>query len=138
MALWARLGDGERAYANLRFLLTKSTLPNMFDLHPPFQIDGNLGGAAGITELLVQSTLDEIRLVPALPKRWATGRITGVRTRGGATVDLSWKGGTLTEARLRSDHARRYRVTCNGRSADVALAAGVPVVLDSTLKVIGR
>ena len=138
MALWARLGDGERAYANLRFLLTKSTLPNMFDLHPPFQIDGNLGGAAGITELLVQSTLDEIRLVPALPKRWATGRITGVRTRGGATVDLSWKGGTLTEAHLRSDHARRYRVTCYGRSVDVALAAGVPVVLDSTLNVIGR
>ena len=138
VALWARLGDGERAYANLRFLLTKSTLPNMFDLHPPFQIDGNLGGAAGITELLVQSTLDEIRLVPALPKRWATGRITGVRTRGGATVDLSWKGGTLTEAHLRSDHARRYRVTCYGRSVDVALAAGVPVVLDSTLNVIGR
>jgi alpha-L-fucosidase 2 len=136
VALWARLGDGERAYANLRFLLTKSTLPNMFDLHPPFQIDGNLGGAAGITELLVQSTLDEIRLVPALPKRWATGRITGVLTRGGATVDLSWKGGTLTEARLHSDHARRYRVTCKGRSADVALAAGVPVVLDSTLHVI--
>jgi alpha-L-fucosidase 2 len=138
VALWARLGDGERAYANLRFLLTKSTLPNMFDLHPPFQIDGNLGGAAGISELLVQSTLDEIRLLPALPKRWTGGRMAGVRVRGGATVDLSWRDGELTEARLRSDRSAHYRVTCNGRSADVALIAGVPIVLDSTLKVIGR
>jgi len=138
VALWARLGDGERAYANLRFLLTKSTLPNMFDLHPPFQIDGNLGGAAGISELLVQSTLDEIRLLPALPKRWTGGRMAGVRVRGGATVDLSWRGGELTEARLRSERLAHYRVTCNGRSADVALIAGVPIVLDSTLKVIGR
>ena len=96
----------------------------MFDLHPPFQIDGNLGGAAGIAELLVQSTVDEIRLLPALPKRWTTGRVAGVRVRGGATVDLSWKDGTLTEARLRSERATRYRVTCNGRSVDVALAAG--------------
>ena len=105
VALWARLGDGDRAYANLRFLLTKSTLPNMFDLHPPFQIDGNLGGTAGITELLVQSTADEIRLLPALPKRWTTGHLAGVRVRGGATVDVSWKDGQLTEARVRSDRA---------------------------------
>jgi alpha-L-fucosidase 2 len=137
VALWARLQDGERAYANLRFLLTKSTLPNMFDLHPPFQIDGNLGGAAGIAELLVQSTPEEIRLLPALPKRWTTGRVTGVRVRGGATVDLSWKDGRLFEARLRSDRASRYHVTCNGRSVDVTLAARVPIVLDSTLKATG-
>jgi alpha-L-fucosidase 2 len=110
----------------------------MFDLHPPFQIDGNLGGAAGISELLVQSTLDEIRLLPALPKRWTGGRMAGVRIRGGATVDLSWRGGELIEARLRSDRSANYRVTCNGRSADVALIAGVPIVLDSTLRVIGR
>ncbi len=138
VALWARLRDPDRAYANLRFLITKSTLPNMFDLHPPFQIDGNLGAAAGITELLAQSTVDEIRLLPALPTRWTSGRMAGVRVRGGATVDLSWRGGELTEARLRSDRSAHYRVTCNGRSADVALVAGVPIVLDSTLKVIGR
>ena len=133
VALWARLGDGERAYANLRFLLTKSTLPNMFDLHPPFQIDGNLGGTAGITELLVQSTADEIRFLPALPKRWTTGHLTGVRVRGGATVDVSWKDGRLTQARVRSQRAARYRVTCNGRVADVVLPAGTPVVLDASL-----
>jgi alpha-L-fucosidase 2 len=138
VALWARLGDGDRAYANLRFLLTKSTLPNMFDLHPPFQIDGNLGGAAGIGELLVQSTADGIRLLPALPARWKAGRVTGVRVRGGATVDVAWKDGVLTEARVRSAHAVRYRVSCHGRSADVSLAAGGSVVLDSTLRQVAR
>ena len=81
MALWARLRDGERAYANLRFLLTKSTLPNMFDLCPPFQIDGNLGGPAAITEMLVQSTSDQIRVLPALPQEWQSGRLKGVRVR---------------------------------------------------------
>jgi alpha-L-fucosidase 2 len=138
IALWARLRDGDRAYANLRFLLTKSTLPNMFDLHPPFQIDGNLGGTAGITELLVQSTADEIRLLPALPKRWTTGHLTGVRVRGGAAVDISWRGGRLIRARVRNQRAARYRVTCDGRVAEVVLAAGTPVVLDSALQRIGR
>lgn len=138
VALWARLRDGDRAYANLRFLLTKSTLPNLFDLHPPFQIDGNLGGAAGISELLVQSTADEIRLLPALPKRWTTGRLAGIRVRGGATVDVSWKDGQLIEASVRSDRATRYRVSCNGRASDVVLAAGTPVVLDSMLRQTSR
>ena len=137
VALWARLQDADRAYANLRFLITKSTLPNMFDLHPPFQIDGNLGGAAGISELLVQSTADEIRLLPALPKRWPTGQLTGVRVRGGATVDVSWKDGRLTEARIRTERALRYRVTCNGQTTDVMVEGRAPVVLDSTLQRVG-
>ena len=77
-------------------------------------------------EMLVQSTADEIRLLPALPKRWTRGRLTGVRVRGGATVDITWKDGELTEARVRSDRAARYRVSCNGRAADVVLAAGTP------------
>ena len=110
----------------------------MFDLHPPFQIDGNLGGTAGITEMLVQSTTNELRLLPALPKRWTVGRLTGVRVRGGATVDLSWKNGRLTEARVRSQRAARYRITYNGHAADVVLAAGTPLVLDSSLQQIVR
>jgi alpha-L-fucosidase 2 len=138
VALWARLADPDRAYANLRFLLTKSTLPNMFDLHPPFQIDGNFGAAAGISEMLVQSTTDEIRLLPALPARWATGRLSGVRVRGGATVDVAWKDGALTEVRLRADRATRYRVSYRGRSVDLALTAATPVVLDSALHATGR
>ena len=101
--LWARLRDAEHTHAVIKLLLDPSrTYPNMFDAHPPFQIDGNFGGANGILEMLVQCVGGEIELLPALPRAWATGSVRGIRARGGFELDISWRDGILHRATLRS------------------------------------
>jgi len=128
--LWARLRDGDHAHAVLsRLLGPERTYPNMFDAHPPFQIDGNFGGAAGILEMLVQSSAGSVHLLPALPAAWPTGSLRGVRARGGLTVDLDWRDGVLVGANILSSGDGKITVTYEGGRLTCLLEAGNPVAL---------
>jgi len=133
-ALWARLGNAERAYANLVLLINNNTLPNLFDLCPPFQIDGNLGAPAAMMEMLVQSKPGQIRVLPALPRQWPNGYLRGVRVRGGARVDVSWKDERLVEVVLRSERPTVYQVGYGEISAEAHVDPAHPAVFDGGLR----
>ena len=130
IALWARLGDGERAHRILRFLLGRGrTYPNLFDAHPPFQIDGNFGGCAAIAEMLLNSRDGRLHLLPALPKAWAAGEISGLVARGGIRVDIAWADGMLTQATLTPMRDQDCRVVLGTATRDLRLVQGRPLRL---------
>jgi len=126
--MWARFGRGDRVAEMLRGLMTHNLLPNLFANHPPFQLDGNYGITAGLSEALVQSHAGEIVLLPALPPQWAAGHANGLRARGGIEIrEMSWTAGRLERAVLVSPTDRVATVRVNGKAREVALKAGQAV-----------
>jgi alpha-L-fucosidase 2 len=136
---WARLHDGDHAHLLLSNLLKNNTLPNLFDTHPPFQIDGNFGATAAFAEMLLQSHVPdgingwEIELLPALPSAWPEGKVTGLRARGGITVGIDWKQGKLATVHLLPAHDGKLRVRSGSLVKVLDVKKGKALTLNAQL-----
>lgn len=129
---WARLLDGDHAYVLLQNLLKNGTADNLWDQHPPFQIDGNFGGTAGIAELFLQSHNGEIHLLPALPSAWKNGYITGLRTRGNFEVDIFYANGKLEHAIVKSLSGEPCKVRYGNKTLTIKTTKGAQYVITAT------
>jgi alpha-L-fucosidase 2 len=148
--LWARMQDGERTHRILRALLSpQRTYPNLFDAHPPFQIDGNMGGSAAIAEMLLQShepVVDQgsaslltdlhfqMQLLPALPSAWPSGSVRGLRARGGFEVDIEWREGKLVSATIRSLLGNPVLLRHANHAMQLNLTRGETYICDGSLQ----
>jgi alpha-L-fucosidase 2 len=133
ISLFARLQNAEKAHENTLALLKKSTLPNLFDTHPPFQIDGNFGFTAGITEMLLQSHNDILRILPALPDKWKEGYVKGLRARGGFIIDISWKNHKLSKLVVHSTSEKMCTIQYEDSTTTFNTRKGKTYVFDSNL-----
>jgi alpha-L-fucosidase 2 len=122
---WARLSDGDKVYENLKALLINSTLPNLFDNHPPFQIDGNFGGTAGIAEMLLQSHGEEIVILPALPAAFSSGYVTGLCSRGGFDVDIYWENSFLKKVVIYSKSGNKCNIRINKNITESGISKNI-------------
>ncbi len=130
---YARLLQGNTAYEHVKLFLERSIYPNLMDVHPPFQIDGNFGYTAGVAEMLLQSHEGFLRLLPALPEAWANGSVSGLKARGNITVDLYWKDGRLNRVTLESPVETRVALKYGTLLKEYSLVAGEPLSLNGEL-----
>lgn len=135
---YARLFDGNEALKHLQLLLAKSTLPNLFDTHPPFQIDGNFGGSAGVMEMLLQSHNNEIHILPALPDEWDEGRVSGIKAIGNFELDISWENKQLTNLKVTSIKGGPCVIRYGSKTREINAGAGDVYYLNDNLNIVQR
>jgi len=138
---WARLKDAQHTYTMIKMLLRPASkaggsYPNLFDAHPPFQIDGNFGGAAGIGEMLLQSHTTFVDVLPALPRELPQGEVRGLKARGGFEIDLKWFDNHLQQISVKSNAGKPLKLRYDGKVVEIATKKNKTYTFDTTLNLL--